>query len=956
MSLGQPHRDLASPVQPRSSGWLKLSARRVTWRSKTAKLMLAVALPVAIAWGCSAGEEELPNYAGSRMSDRRGVPSDPCATPNDGCACDVPGKVVSCGRVTHDDGDYVSCSMGHRTCEGDQWGTCVGDHDVTTKRVSSQKRSVLGFGASVPCSMLSGAENPCDPYCNGFDDTAAGIDVDAGGVTVIDGGLVVTPTSGVVPFASLPSGLTSCPPTRNIVGSTCTPPDYATCQQDFHCDAATKQCLWNNGPGYYDPTIAGPDLTIGAPCGPNGSSAPKFPLCNRGSVEVPAGATIKIHLSNPPRVPDGCAVPSGAPDCVFSLTAALKPGDCVTRTYCNNTIGTKFLTVNQGPSGSQPVAEAPGLCANNSAYVKTDATPGCMDCTSTCNTRVLGKVYDPSASPGSLGNNIGLANVIVYQPSKPLIDFPALPTCDTCESLQTPYVTATTTDSSGSFELRGVSPGTDVPIVVQSGRWRRLTTISVTACMDNSPPAGTFHLPKSRTDGYGSVADIPKIAVATGNHDPLECLLLKIGIDSGEIRRRVNSGDANRIQLYYTNGTKTSPAQPTSKKLWNGDPTVDIEREYSAILFGCETDCMSGPSNFFSQDSGCTAMSSTEKHRLRDFLNHGGRVFGTHGGGNPFLKAGNPFAAAASGWVDGHSPWYAEPIAVGPYIAGPAKTRIVTGSPAQDLFRDWMRDNGGSVYFGTGWARVDSPWDSIASVNPATTIEWLHGSKSNNFTGSWDEYVTGMSFETPLAPAAPCGRFVYSSMHTSPSRVTGGLSTYGKSFPGSCALGGGLTEEERALEYQIFQLTACSIESRAMTTTAALAPVTFTRDYQGVCPEGHSVKWAPLYWQASIPSNTSIRYRAATAATEAALPPSPPADAPATALVGTASVTTPASTWDCEGCPSAPVTVDSQLFAQTNQMSSEWLRLYITINPDNAGMVSPVLYGWRMLFDCLPNE
>jgi len=877
-----------------------------------------------------------------------------CNHPDEGCPCAVPGAQAACGTVMHTDGDYVTCSMGHRACEGDRWGRCVGERDVTTKRFtpSAGSLSPLAFDASVPCGTFT----PCDPYCRMFDDSAPGLPVDAGsGLSIVDGGLILTPTADAgsgSSFVSLPAGVTSCSPDRNIVGPACAPPGYATCQQDFHCDAATSTCLWNNGPGYYDPTIAGADITIGAPCGPGGSVNPTFPLCNRGSVAVPAGATITIHQYNPPAVPNGCAAPGGPPDCTYTLATPLAPGECQTKTYCQNSMGGKFLTVNQGPSGGQPATEAPGLCANNSAYVKTDATPGCMGCGSACNTRVLGKVYDPSASPGSLGNNIGIANAVVYQPSKPLITFAPLPTCDSCSSLQTPYVTATTTDSTGSFVLTGVSPGTAVPIVVQSGRWRRQITVNVTACADNAPAAGTFHLPSSRTDGLGGVAEIPKMAVATGNHDPLECLLLKMGIASSEIQRRVSSADANRIQLYYTNGTKTSPAQPTSKQLWNG--TVNIQNEYSAVILGCETSCMSGPPNMFSQDAGCTAMTATEKNRLRDFVNAGGRAFGTHGGGQPFIQAGSPFASAVSGWAAGGSPSYVTPVAGVPNIAGPAKGRINTGTAAQDRFRDWMRDNGGSTFFGTGWARIDNPWSSVANVNPATTTEWIRGSSTNAWGAG--NYVLSLSFDTPLAPAAACGRVVYSSMHTSPARA-GGISTYGKAFPGACALAAGMSEEERALEYQIFQLTSCGFAAvTPPPPPPPLSAVTYFGDYHAVCNTGEKARWAPLYWQAAVPAGTSVVFRAATATTQAGLPPAPPAAAPTTALVGTASVNALAPAWDCQGCPGAPVTVEKQLEAQTGTSSSDWLRLFITLHPDATQALSPVLYNWRQIYDCVPVE
>src|SRR5687767_811708 len=52
--------------------------------------------------------------------------------PNGGGACDDDGAVVDCGRVREQHGDYVTCSMGTRTCENGRWSECQGDR-VTLK-------------------------------------------------------------------------------------------------------------------------------------------------------------------------------------------------------------------------------------------------------------------------------------------------------------------------------------------------------------------------------------------------------------------------------------------------------------------------------------------------------------------------------------------------------------------------------------------------------------------------------------------------------------------------------------------------------------------------------------------------------------------------------------------------------------------------------------------------------
>ena len=52
-------------------------------------------------------------------------PRDPCATPNTGCQCAEPQRVVECGNVQRQAEGQVWCSVGHRTCGGDKtWGDC----------------------------------------------------------------------------------------------------------------------------------------------------------------------------------------------------------------------------------------------------------------------------------------------------------------------------------------------------------------------------------------------------------------------------------------------------------------------------------------------------------------------------------------------------------------------------------------------------------------------------------------------------------------------------------------------------------------------------------------------------------------------------------------------------------------------------------------------------------------
>ena len=148
-----------------------------------------------------------------------------------------------------------------------------------------------------------------------------------------------------------------------------------------------------------------------------------------------------------------------------------------------------------------------------------------MSCPGGGTTTLTGKVFAPNGT-------LPLYNAIVYVPNSTPAPFTDGVTCDRCSgSVSGDPVVITTTDSSGSFTLTNVPVGNNIPLVIQLGKWRRQTTIpSVPSCVSTPLDAGITTLPKNHTLG-----DIPKMAIVTGSADPLECLLLKIGLDASEI-------------------------------------------------------------------------------------------------------------------------------------------------------------------------------------------------------------------------------------------------------------------------------------------------------------------------------------------------------------------------------------------------------------------------------------
>ena len=75
--------------------------------------------------------------------------------------------------------------------------------------------------------------------------------------------------------------------------------------------------------------------------------------------------------------------------------------------------------------------------------------------------------------------------------------------------------------------MQDVPVGTNIPVVIQTGKWRRQITLPmVKACQDNVfAGADTFRLPKNQSEGH-----LPKIAMTRGKADRRECLMRRIGI------------------------------------------------------------------------------------------------------------------------------------------------------------------------------------------------------------------------------------------------------------------------------------------------------------------------------------------------------------------------------------------------------------------------------------------
>jgi len=344
-----------------------------------------------------------------------------------------------------------------------------------------------------------------------------------------------------------------------------------------------------------------------------------------------------------------------------------------------------------------------------------------------------------------------LPNITVYVPNAPVEAFGEGVACTTCASpLSGAPLIRTTTGVDGTFTLDNVPVGTAIPIVIQTGRWRRQVTTTIAACTDNTLPADLAHLPRNRSEG-----DIPRMAIATGQLDSLECTLAKM-IDPAEIGA---PGSDARIHLYRMNGNDLATPVPSRATLLADTATL---AQYDAVLLPCPSG-----ENFL----------ATEAANLKAYGDMGGRLYLTHHGGD---------------WMDQHGDQYPNLVQFDrqpdPAVSeGAVNTTFERGKQ----FADWLMKVGASSAYGV-IPITSAQWHVDSTALPAQT--WV--STANPTT------VQHLTFNTPLtaAPENQCGRVLFSNFHVAPGAIG--------TFPATCS-SGALTPQEKLVEFMLFDVTSC---------------------------------------------------------------------------------------------------------------------------------------------------
>ena len=401
-----------------------------------------------------------------------------------------------------------------------------------------------------------------------------------------------------------------------------------------------------------------------------------------------------------------------------------------------------------------------------------------------CATTINGTVVAPTRP--EFGTPDPLYNALVYIPTGPVAPFSAGVACERCGPVSGAPRASALTGPDGTFTLRDVPAGTNIPLVVQIGRWRRQVVIpEVTACTDTYLPTELTRLPRNRAEG-----DIPAIAIATGQWDPFDCTLRKIGIDDDEFTL---PGGTGRINMWSYRGHHLGLATPYGDQLVGSLSTMS---KYDIVIAGQD------------DDDGPDKDPALQKNLL-EFANRGGRIFLTDTS-HSWLRDG------IRGEFQQTVIWKSLARVQGFDFIG----RVDQGFPKGVSFSQWLSVVGatGAVL---GRLPIHDPFRGISVVDNVVppTQRWIY---TDGTTAGAIPSVQHFTFNAPISAPADqqCGRVVFSQFHVAGDSIEsegrfnnlagrprlGGVGA--PTFPALCN-GKIMTPQEKALEFMLFDASSC---------------------------------------------------------------------------------------------------------------------------------------------------
>jgi len=448
-------------------------------------------------------------------------------------------------------------------------------------------------------------------------------------------------------------------------------------------------------------------------------------------------------------------------------------------------------------------------CGHNSGGAKEDASAAVPDgepCTDLscfvvdCSTKGLppttltGTVYAPNGT-------LALYGVDVYVPRSTPGPLPDGVECKNCaEGLLGGSIAQTRTDEAGHFELKDVPATSNVPLVIQVGKWRRQITIpNVAACQALPLGATETRLPKDSTEG-----DLPRIAISTGGADALECLALRLGIAPSEFSTPTGPG---RVHM-YANMALTPPATPpnTGRGTDQFSSTWPVD---AGAMFGDSRDLWATTAKLSPYDLVLLSCEGTQHkdskpltalQALHDYADAGGRVFLSHwhniwvGGANGDAAHGIPEWQSVATWAYGAAQDETTQLAI-----------IDETVPKGMSFATWLMNVGASTT--RAQLPVSEPRYTCMANDTTKSERWVYVDPALS-TPAGKVSVQDLLFTTPQSklPEERCGKVVFSDMHVSSGSLSQGGTT--RAFPLGCSTGD-LSPQEKALAFIFFDIASC---------------------------------------------------------------------------------------------------------------------------------------------------
>jgi hypothetical protein len=690
-----------------------------------------------------------------------------------------------------------------------------------------------GVKATSGSAGTSGTDAGADHPVSGTAGTGSGGTTGAAGV--IGSGTAGTTGAGgacVPSYTCTPAGGTYC----NTIGNGCKGQklDCGACAGDATCSGgATAPGICIGGPSCTPITCSSGGSAqycgkVGDGCGReldcgncSGSNVCSGGLCvaagcNPLKCAIPAGGQYCGKIG------DGCGGSLDCQTCTAPQTCGgagitgvcgTPASACTNRLNCKPMGGQYCGVVGDNCGGSIDCGTCDNGMACRSDHVCPSTGPGpcsglqCQldkpgECAAGTGTTISGQVFDPAGK-------VPLYNVLLYVNNTALGPIPTGASCDRCDSpISGTPVAAALSGADGKFKIMNAPSGTNIPLVIQIGKWRRKIILpTVTKCQDNvfNDP-NTVRLPRNMNDrATGDMAGdvhMPLIALSTGHSDALDCLLRKIGVSDSEFTPDSGSG---RVHMYVGGAGKSG--DQGAKTLVSGGtfadsygtlfPNYGKMAGYDMLILQCEGEQLANEKMPFLGN-------------MKRYADNGGRIFAGHLH-SAWIRTGLPPWPATANW-----------IGVGSDLPSPVTANIDTSFPKGGSMADWLVNTGASTT--RGQISLIMGQHSVADVTMPAARRWVWVPQNTN-DSQMRPSTQYLTFNTPVEAKADnqCGRVVFTDVHVS---LGGGDSSHPETpFPNGCVSPiPALTAQEKTLEFMFFDLSSC-VQLETGTPTIPPIPV-----------------------------------------------------------------------------------------------------------------------------------